>query len=82
VLEPQAGAAHPGRGGLGSQAQRPPAPDCHPSYGGACLDPDASDDDCAGGSGNGPEYVDGPITVSGPDPFDLDRDNDGVACET
>jgi hypothetical protein len=37
---------------------------------------------CAGGSGNGPEYVDGPITVSGPDPFDLDRDNDGVACET
>jgi hypothetical protein len=61
---------------------RPPAPDCHPSYGGACLDPDASDYDCAGGSGNGPEYVDGPITVSGPDPFDLDRDNDGVACET
>jgi PASTA domain len=36
-----------------------PAPepaDCHPSYEGACLNPNASDYDCAGGSGNGPEY--------------------------
>jgi hypothetical protein len=35
---------------------------CHPSYQGACLDPNASDYDCAGGSGNGPLYT-GPVTV-------------------
>jgi hypothetical protein len=28
-----------------------------------------------------PEYVAGPITVIGTDVYDLDRDNDGVACE-
>lgn len=53
---------------------------CHPSYAGACLDPDASDYDCAGGSGNGPKYT-GRVTVVGPDVFDLDRDNDGIGCE-
>ena len=36
---------------------------------------------CAGGSGNGPKYVAGPIYVVGYDEFDLDRDGDGVACE-
>lgn len=55
---------------------------CHPSYSGACLDPNSYDYDCAGGSGNGPDYVDGPIYVTGDDPFDLDRDGDGVACES
>ncbi len=53
---------------------------CHPSYQGACV-PVASDVDCAGGSGNGPEYIRGPIQVVGPDEYDLDRDGDGVACE-
>jgi hypothetical protein len=53
---------------------------CHPSYKGACLDPNASDYDCAGGSGNGPKYT-GPVQVVGPDDFDLDRDGDGYACE-
>ena len=53
---------------------------CHASYEGACV-PIASDVDCAGGSGNGPAYVRGPITVVGPDVYDLDRDGDGVACE-
>lgn len=52
---------------------------CHPSYSG-CLEPNASDYDCAGGSGNGPYYT-GPVRVLGPDIFDLDRDGDGVACE-
>jgi len=55
--------------------------DCHPSYEGACLKKDASDYDCAGGSGNGPYYVRGPIKVVGPDVFDLDRDGDGIACD-
>jgi hypothetical protein len=58
----------------------PPAQSCHPSYQGACLNPSASDYDCAGGSGNGPYYT-GPVTVVGPDVFDLDRDGDGYGCE-
>ncbi|WP_422049128.1 excalibur calcium-binding domain-containing protein [Shimia sp.] len=54
---------------------------CHPSYKGACLPPNGPDVDCAGGSGNGPIYVKGPIRVVGPDPYKLDRDKDGIACE-
>jgi hypothetical protein len=53
---------------------------CDPNYSGACV-PIASDVDCAGGSGNGPAYVRGPVTVVGNDIYDLDRDNDGVGCE-
>ena len=56
------------------------AQECHPSYEGACV-PIASDVDCAGGSGNGPAYVHGPVRVVGPDVYDLDRDGDGRACE-
>ena len=59
-----------------------PSRDCDPSYPGVCLDPDAVDYDCAGGSGDGPEYVRGPIRVRPPDPFDLDRVGDGVGCES
>jgi hypothetical protein len=36
---------------------------CDPSYPDVCLDPAAIDYDCEGGTGDGPEYVDGPITV-------------------
>ncbi|PWE54026.1 hypothetical protein DEM27_22165 [Metarhizobium album] len=53
---------------------------CNPNYNGACV-PVASDVDCAGGSGNGPEYVQGPVTVVGSDVYDLDRDGDGIGCE-
>ena len=59
-----------------------PERDCDPSYPDVCLDPDAADYDCAGGSGNGPEYVDGPVRVRPPDPFDLDREGDGWGCES
>jgi hypothetical protein len=58
-----------------------PTRDCDPSHPDVCLDPNAEDYDCAGGSGNGPEYVDGPIRVRPPDPFDLDREGDGWGCE-
>jgi beta-lactam-binding protein with PASTA domain len=58
-----------------------PSRNCDPSYPDVCLDPDAVDYDCAGGSGNGPKYVEGPIRVRAPDPFDLDRDGDGWGCE-
>ncbi len=54
---------------------------CHPSYQGACLDPNASDYDCAGGSGDGPKYT-GFVQVVGYDEFDLDSDGDGVGCES
>jgi hypothetical protein len=43
--------------------------------------PIASDVDCAGGSGNGPAYVSGPVRVVGSDIYGLDRDGDGVGCE-
>lgn len=52
---------------------------CTPGYS-PCLPP-ASDYDCAGGGGNGPAYANGPIYVTGSDPYDLDSDGDGVACE-
>ena len=45
-----------------------------------CLPP-ASDYDCAGGSGDGPEYAQGPIEVTGSDPYELDTEGDGIACE-
>lgn len=53
---------------------------CDPNYADACV-PIASDVDCAGGSGNGPEYVQGPLRVIGTDIYDLDRDGDGIACD-
>jgi len=53
-------------------------PSCHTSYEGACLDPNSSDDDCEGGSGGGPDYT-GTVRVVGDDPYDLDRDGDGIA---
>lgn len=53
---------------------------CDPNYSGACV-PIASDVDCAGGSGNGPAYVQGPVTVIGNDIYGLDRDGNGTGCE-
>lgn len=72
---------------VGTYEPPPPEPEeasagegCDPNYEGACV-PIASDVDCASGSGNGPAYVEGPVYVVGGDPYDLDRDGDGVACE-
>lgn len=52
---------------------------CDPNYS-PCV-PIASDVDCAGGSGNGPAYVEGPVRVIGTDIYGLDRDGDGIGCE-
>ena len=52
---------------------------CDPNYSG-CV-PVASDVDCAGGSGNGPAYVSGPVRVTGSDVYGLDADKDGLGCE-
>jgi hypothetical protein len=61
---------------------RPPRrQNCDSNYAGACV-PVASDVDCEGGSGDGPAYVAGPVRVVGSDVYDLDRDGDGVGCDT
>ncbi|WP_198940676.1 hypothetical protein [Micromonospora sp. CB01531] len=52
---------------------------CDPNYSG-CV-PIASDVDCAGGSGNGPAYVQGPVRVIATDIYRLDADGDGIACD-
>jgi hypothetical protein len=54
--------------------------ECDSSYSGACLDPYASDYDCEGGSGDGPEYT-GSVAVIGDDHYGLDSDSDGYGCE-
>lgn len=61
-------------------AIEPSDPSCDPNYDGDCLDPNAFDYDCAGGTGNGSEYA-GPVEVVGDDPYGLDADGDGFACE-
>jgi hypothetical protein len=58
-----------------------PSSGCDPNYEGACLDPNSPDYDCEGGSGNGPDYVQGPITVVGDDHYGLDANSDGTGCE-
>jgi hypothetical protein len=63
-------------------ATNPPASQqapCHPSYT-PCIPDQGTDVDCAGGSGDGPRYVQGPVQVHGPDEYRLDNDGDGVGC--
>jgi hypothetical protein len=60
-----------------------PAPEnsgCDSNYADACVSI-SEDVDCAGGSGNGPAYVDGPVRIIGNDIYDLDNDGDGIACD-
>jgi hypothetical protein len=68
-------------------AKAPPPPpttaprNCDPAYPDVCLHDGIGDYDCAAGTGNGPNYVEGPIRVLPPDPFDLDGNGDGIGCE-
>jgi len=68
-------------------APRTPAPPpttgggCNPNYT-PCVPNDPVDVDCAGGSGDGPSYVRGPVRVTGTDVYDLDRDGDGTGCDS
>jgi len=61
-------------------AEAAPPDQCDPNYT-PCV-PIDTDVDCAGGKGNGPSYVAGPVRVVGRDPYRLDFDRDGVGCET
>lgn len=65
-------------GGGGGDEGGPGGGRCTPGYK-PCLTP-ASDYDCVGGGGDGPRYVQGPVYVTGSDPYNLDGDGDGVAC--
>ena len=68
-------------GGLPPAGEKmlPPGVRCDPNYD-PCVPVD-SDVDCAGGRGDGPSYVAGPVRVIGSDPYGLDRDHDGVGCD-
>lgn len=66
---------------IGTKEELQAGGSCDPNYGGGCV-PIASDVDCAGGSGNGPAYVRGPVTVIGADIYGLDHDGDGLGCES
>ncbi|WP_457940842.1 hypothetical protein [Mesorhizobium sp. 10J20-29] len=57
------------------------AQECDPDYQSPPCVPIASDVDCAGGKGNGPAYVQGPVIVIGTDIYGLDRDGDGIGCD-
>ena len=57
----------------------PPTSNCDSNYT-PCV-PAAYDVDCAGGSGNGPAYVTGPVQVIGTDIYGLDSDHDRIGCE-
>jgi len=70
-------------GGADKPLHQPPKPDKKPDGGGGnncasgyspCLPPPGPDLNC-------PD-VDGPIKVTGSDPYELDADGDGIACET
>lgn len=55
------------------------AEECDPNYSG-CLDPNAVDYDCEGGSGDGPLYT-STVEVLGVDHYGLDDDGDGIGCD-
>lgn len=62
------------------EAETAAASECNdPNYR-PCL-PLASDYDCPGGSGDGPEYAPGPVEVIGTDIYGLDANNNGIGCE-
>lgn len=66
-----------------SESEPPPGdsdlPACAPGYS-KCLDPELPDYDCVDGTGDGPGFVEGPVEVTGSDPYDLDRDGNGTGC--
>lgn len=64
---------------LAEQEEEERAAECNPNYSG-CLDPYSPDYDCAGGSGDGPDYT-GTVEVLGYDEYGLDDDGDGIGCD-
>jgi len=54
---------------------------CDSNYEGECLTPGIGDYDCAGGSGDGPNYVYSSVSVVGEDVYGLDANSNGIGCE-
>jgi hypothetical protein len=81
VFEPSSCAPQPTEQAQPTEPQPAPplASECNPNYAGACLD-QSGDYDCAGGSGDGPNFTE-TVQVVGSDPYGLDADGDGVGCE-
>lgn len=81
---PESSAASGGSAASSASAPAPAPPKvakCDTAYAPQCLDPDVSDYDCQG-EGDGPYYVQGPVSVVGNDHYQLDTsDHDGVGCE-
>jgi hypothetical protein len=81
--EAEAAVAAAADGDAGAAADAP-AGDCaaYADSDGWCVD-GIGDYDCAGGSGNGPNYAPEGVRVVEPgrDPFGLDRDEDGIGCD-
>lgn len=71
-------APSPDGSGSGPVVKPEPGGHCVSGYS-PCISP-GPDVDCQGGSGDGPRYVQGPIRVSGRDPYQLDSDGNGVGC--
>lgn len=63
------------------EPSRTTGPLCEPSYVGVCVPDDALDVDCRGAGGAGPYAPGFNFRVRGTDPYNLDRDDDGIACE-
>ena len=59
----------------------PTGPGCTPGYD-PCLPDYGSDYDCAGGTGDGPYYSGNVNVQRGMDIYDLDRDGNGLGCES
>lgn len=82
-MQPAQPLANQPEGHDGGCAGREPDQELRSRNSDVCLHQGIGDYDCAGGSGNGPNYVEGPLRVLPPDPFDLDGyDNDGIGCES
>jgi hypothetical protein len=79
VREGDACSGRGGNSGNGSTSGTSDSGNCTPGYS-PCLPP-ASDYDCSGGEGNGPEFT-GPVRVTGSDPYGLDADHNGFGCES
>lgn len=78
-LGPDSGAPPSGSGTPTTPTSNGSTDGCVPGYS-PCLKSGIGDYDCAGGSGDGPNYT-GPVRVTGSDPFGLDRDGNGIGCQ-
>lgn len=78
----------PGDPSSGPAAEEPAGPVCHPSYAGGtdvktkgCIQSGIGNYSCYG-FGAGPNFVSGRVRVVGADVFGLDKNRDGIGCDS